>query len=150
AWILNRGLRDIYQAIVDGDHGPSVLSRLKSWFAIASRSGERRAFVYDLTIGPADAGAKIALIGNRIIGAKVFTYSRRGNPWRQLMEVVVQSFPGASGSELGVLKLDPRYLARIGVPLFRITQQRNAVSALGELITFFGYAARLLLGLHIW
>ena len=49
-----------------------------------------------------------------------------------------------------MLKLDVRYLARIGVPLFRITRQRDGVSALGELVTFLGYVVRLLLGLHIW
>ena len=61
AWILNRGLRDTYQAIIDGDGGPGLWSRIKSGIAIASRSGEIRAFVYDLTVGPPDAGAKIAL-----------------------------------------------------------------------------------------
>jgi cholesterol oxidase len=150
AWILNRGLRDTYQAIVDGDGGPGLLSRIKSGLAIASRSGEIRAFVYDLTVGAPDAGAKIALAGNRIVGTKTFTYERRCNPWRQLMDVAVETFPGASGTDKGVLKLDPHYLARIGVPLFRITRQRNAVGALADLVTFLGYAVRLLLGLHIW
>ncbi|MCK1642954.1 alpha/beta fold hydrolase [Bradyrhizobium sp. 157] len=150
AWLLNRGLRDIYQAIVDGDGGPGLLSRIKSGLAIASRSGEIRAFAYDLTVGPPDAGAKIALDGNHIVGTKTFTYERRCSPWRQLMEVALETFPGSSGTDKGVLKLDVRYLARIGVPLFRITQQRNGVSALGDLVTFLGYVVRLLLGLHIW
>ena len=150
AWILNRGLRDTYQAIIDGDGGPGLWSRIKSGIAIASRSGEIRAFVYDLTVGPPDAGAKIALAGNSIVGTKTFTYERRCNPWRQLMNVAVETFPGASGTDKGVLKLDLHYLARIGVPLFRITHQRNGVSALGDLVTFLGYVVRLLLGLHIW
>ena len=150
AWILNRGLRDTYQAIVDGDGGPGLLSRIKSGLAIASRSGEIRAFVYDLRVGTPDAGAKIALPGNSVVGTKIFTYERRCNPWRQLMDVAIETFPGASGTDNGVLKLDPYYLARIGVPLFRITRQRNAVSALGELVTFLGYFVRLLLGLHVW
>ena len=47
--------------------------------------------------------------------------------------------PASSGTDKGVLKLDLRYLARIGVPLFRITHQRNGVSALGDLVTFLGY-----------
>ncbi len=49
-----------------------------------------------------------------------------------------------------VLRLDARYLVRIGVPLFRITKQQDGVTALAELVSFFGYFARLLLGMHIW
>jgi len=151
AWILNRGLRDTYQAIVDGDGGPGLWSRIKSGLAIASRSGEIRTFGYKLTIGTPDAGAKIALNGNDIVGTKTFTYERRCNPWRQLMDVTLETFPGLSaGTAEGILKLDVRYLARIGVPLFRITRQRDGVSAIGELATFLGYVVRLLLGLHIW
>ena len=151
AWILNRGLRDTYQAIVDGDGGPGLWSRIKSGLALASRSGEIRGFVYDLTIGTPDPGAKIALDSNKIVGTKTFTYERRCNPWRQLMEVTLETFPGLTGSAgERVLKLDVRYLARIGVPLFRITRQRDGTSAIGELVTFFGYVVRLLLGLHIW
>ena len=151
AWVLNRGLRDTYQAIVDGDGGPGLLSRIKSGLAIASRSGEIRAFHYDLTIGTPDPGAKIALVGNKIVGTKTFTYERRCNPWHQLMDVTLEKFPGLSGSVAErLLQLDARYLARIGVPLFRITRQRDGVSAIGELVTFLGYVTRLLLGLHIW
>jgi cholesterol oxidase len=151
AWILNRGLRDTYQAIVDGDGGPGLWSRIKLGLAAASRSGEIRGFVYDLTIGAPDDRAKIALDGNKIVGNKTFTYERRCNPWRQLMEVTLETFPGLSGkADERVLKLDVRYLARIGVPLFRVTRQRDGASAIGELVTFFGYVVRLLLGLHFW
>jgi pimeloyl-ACP methyl ester carboxylesterase len=150
AWVLNRGLRDSYQAIADGDGGPGFFSRVKSGLAIASHSGAARAFIYDLKIGTPDAGAKIALNGDHIIGTKTFTYERRCNPWRQLMEVTLERFPGVSGTSQRVLKLDVGYLARIGVPLFRITRQRNGVSAISELATFLGYFLRLLLGQHIW
>jgi len=150
AYLLNRGLRDIYQAITDGDNGSSVWERIKSGLALASHAGEVRALVYDLTIGPADPGAKITLSGSTITGTKSFTYERRGNPWRQLLEVKLGDFPALAGGVDAVLKLDVRFLARIGVPLFRLTQQRDGVSALGELLTFLGYFARLLLGIHIW
>ncbi|MDP9631042.1 UNVERIFIED_ORG: choline dehydrogenase-like flavoprotein [Ensifer adhaerens] len=151
AWTLNRGLRDGYQALVDGDDGPGIWSRLKSAFAIASRSGEIRALSYDLTIGPRDVGGKITLAGNRIVGTKTFTYERRCNPWRQLMEVRLDRFPGLSAdSGERVLKLDVGYLARIGLPLFRIVNQRDGANTIGELLTFFGFVTRLLLGLHIW
>lgn len=151
AWVLNRGLRDTYQAFVDGDGGPGLWSRIKSGLAIASRSGEIRTFGYDLTIGTRDPGSKITLDGTKIAGTKTFTYERRCNPWRQLMDVTLEAFPGLNGSATErSLKLDVRYLVRIGVPLFRITRQRDGVSAIGELVTFLGYVARLLLGLHIW
>ncbi|TPJ52335.1 alkaline phosphatase D family protein [Mesorhizobium sp. B2-6-4] len=168
AWLLNRGLRDIYQAIVGdndgpglfsriyraivGDNvGPGLFSRVKSGLAIASRSGEIRALVYDLRIGSPDAHTKLLLSGDHIIGTKTFTYERRCNPWRQLMEVTLERFPGMSSSTAErVLKLDVGYLARIGVPLFRVTRQRDGVATIGELVTFLGYFVRLLLGQHIW
>lgn len=151
AWTLNRGLRDSYQALVDRDGGPGIWSRVKSAFSIASRSGEIRALRYDLTIGPPDVGGKIALAGNRIVGTKTFTYERRCNPWRQLMEVTLDRFPGLSPDNgERVLKLDVGYLARIGVPLFRIVNQRDGANTIGELLTFFGFVTRLLLGMHIW
>lgn len=150
AWVLNRGLRDIYQAIVGGDAGPGLFRRVKSGLAIASHSGEIRAFVYDLKIGTPDAGANFTLYGDHIIGTKTFTYERRCNPWRQLMEVTLERFPGMSSTAERVLKLDVGYLARIGVPLFRVTRQRDGVATIGELATFLGYFLRLLLGQHIW
>ncbi|OCP35236.1 alkaline phosphatase D family protein [Ensifer sp. LC163] len=151
AWVLNRGLRDSYQARVDGDGGPGTWARAKSAFAIASRSGEIRTLRYDLTIGPPDVGGKITLGDNRIVGTKTFTYERRCNPWRQLMEVTLDRFPGLNGdSRERVLKLDAGYLARISVPLFRIVNQRDGANTIGELLTFFGFVTRLLLGMHIW
>jgi len=63
-----------------------------------SRSQAARAksegFVYDLHHRHAGPGAKIALDGNKIVGSKTFTYERRCNPWRQLMEVTLETFPG--------------------------------------------------------
>ncbi|MGO7956467.1 alkaline phosphatase D family protein [Rhizobium leguminosarum] len=151
AWLLNRGLRDVYQALVDGDGGPGFWQRLRSGLAIASRSGEIRAFVYELEIGQPDRGPALSLDDHRIIGTKRFTYERSCNPWRQLMEVALERFPAAEGTPAErVLKLDPNYLARLGVPLFRITEQRDGIAALAELATFFGFFLRLLLGLHIW
>ncbi|HLF11487.1 MAG TPA: GMC oxidoreductase, partial [Gammaproteobacteria bacterium] len=149
AWIRNRGLRDFWQAF--GDDGPGWGSRIKSGVALASRSGEIRAFQYDLTIGTPDTGTTLTLSGHRILGSKRLTYNHRGNPWRQLMEVRLDQFPGLTAqSSERVLKLDVRYLARIGVPLLRIAKQGDGATAIGELASFFGYVVRLVLGLHIW
>ena len=153
AWLLNRGLRDVYQAIFDsssGPSGPGFFSRLKSGIAIASRAGAIRTLTYDLEIGAAVAGADITLQSNQIVGVKRFTYNRRGNPWRQLMEITLDAFPGLDSGAQRVLQLDTAYLARIGVPLFRIKEQEDSVSAIADLLGFFGYFIRLLLGIHIW
>ena len=150
AWLLNRGLRDIYQAIVDGHGGSGPFSRIRSGLAVASRSGALRELIYDLTIGVPNANAELELAGDRIVGVKSFTYNRRCNPWRQLMEVTLEHFPGSTGDEKQTLTLDLGYLARIGVPLFRVTAQRDGVSTIGELAGFLGYFLRLLLSQHIW
>ncbi|WP_171236460.1 alpha/beta fold hydrolase [Ruegeria sp. HKCCA6837] len=153
AWFWNRGLRDVYQAVFDGSSGPpgsGLLSRIKSGIAIASRAGEVRRFVYDLQIGIVAPGGDFTLSGSRIRGVKRFTYNRRGNPWRQLMEIELDVFPGIDTAQPRVLKLDTAYLARIGVPLFRIVKQADSVKAITDLGGFLGYFLRLLLGIHIW
>jgi len=158
AWFLNRGKRDIYQSVFgEKDRrkktkSSGVWRRITSGIALASRGGEVRALVYDLNIAAQpDAGALFALNGARIRGRKRFTYSRRGNPWRQLLEVELDEFPGMEPScTERVLELDTRYLARIGVPLFRIVKQHDGVTALAEVASFFTYFVRLLIGIHIW
>ena len=152
AWWGNRGKRDTNAASGD-DGGPDWLSRIKAGWALASRAGEERALIYDLTVGNPDLGAVFDLRGptRRILGRKTFTYARRANPWRQLMEVELEEFPGLKGStDERILKLDTRYLARIGVPLFRIVGQNDGVTALADSGSFLGYFVRLLLGIHIW
>ncbi|MBN1240265.1 MAG: GMC family oxidoreductase N-terminal domain-containing protein, partial [Gammaproteobacteria bacterium] len=149
AYLANRGLRDIWQAVFDGDGGPGFWCRLKGGLALASRAGEVRAFVYDLQVGQAESGGQLALTGSRIVGRKRFTYARRANPWRQLMEIRLDEFPGLGG-RTRVLTLDPRYLARIGVPLIRVTKQSDGATALADLLSFGCFIVRLLLGVHIW
>ncbi len=153
AWLRNRGLRDIYQAFFassGGSSGPGIWSRIKSGIAIASRAGEVRRLVYDLEIGQALPDASITLEGNRIYGVKRFTYNRRGNPWRQLMEVKLDTFPGLDTNTPTILRLDTAYLARIGVPLFQVTKQSDSVTAIADMLGFFGHFLRILLGIHIW
>lgn len=148
AYLFNRGWRDIYQA--GGDGGPGPWSRFVSGNALASRAGEIRWLDYELTVG-APTKSEIALTGDKIRGRKRFTYVRRANPWRQLMDVILEDFPGLKKHEdARTLKLDPVHLTRIGVPLFQITRQPDGATALAELISFFGYFVRLLVGIHIW
>ena len=150
AWTLNRGLRDIYQAATGSDGGPGFLSRVRSGLALASHAGEIRTLGYELWIGAAQTGPNFQLIGNRIIGKKTFTYARRANPWRQLMEVSLDRFPGMVHGQDAVLTLDSGFLARIGVPLMRLVRQRDAVASIAELGSFLGYFTRLVIGIHMW
>ncbi|MCO5063899.1 MAG: alkaline phosphatase D family protein [Rhizobiaceae bacterium] len=153
AWLLNRGLRDTYQSLVDGDGGGQYTGgwqRIKAGLGIASKSGAIRTLSYDLTVGTPELEPSLKLTGMKISGTKTFSYMRRGNPWRQLMDVSVDRFPGLQRGETFTLKLDTGYLAQIGIPLFQITKQLNAVGALAELGMFAGYFIRLLLTHHIW
>lgn len=152
AWIWNRGLRDTWQAVFNGgDGGPGFMARVKGGIALATRAGEVRLIKYDLRIGNPVRSNGLQLNGDRVTGAKRFTYGRRANPWRQLMRMSLEEFPGLGNKESRrVLELDLAYLARIGVPLFRITNQADGATALAEVASFFGYFLRLLVGIHIW
>jgi cholesterol oxidase len=80
---------------------------------------------------------------------KTVTYERRANPWRQLMELRLDAFPGrAQGG--GRLELDLKHLAEEGVPLLKIVEQNDQVGALADLAALVAYVLRLLLGTHVW
>ncbi|MGD8810382.1 MAG: GMC oxidoreductase, partial [Gammaproteobacteria bacterium] len=150
AYLANRGGRDIWQSFGESDGGPNGCSRFKSGLALASRSGEIRLLEYVLDIGT-PTKTDISLSGTAIVGRKEFTYRRKSNPWRQLMDVSLDEFPGLRRRERRrVLRLDPVHLTRIGVPLFHVTRQADGATAIADLIAFFGYFIRLLVGLHIW
>jgi choline dehydrogenase-like flavoprotein len=48
------------------------------------------------------------------------------------------------------LALDMGYLSKAGIPLIRITQQQNQVTALMDLASFGAYVTRMLLGIHFY
>jgi len=121
-------LRDTYQAIVDGDGGAGTMVAYQIGLAIASRSGEIRTFGYKLTIGTPDAGAKIALNGNDIVGTKTFNVRTALQPVAPAHGCDARNVPRVERwHREGILKLDVRYLARIRVPLFRITPSAMAL-----------------------
>lgn len=151
AWIWNRGLRDTWEAVLEGKGGPTLWARFKSGLALATRAGEMRLIKYELRIGDARPGCELELGGDRISGTKRFTYNRRANPWTQLMEMSLEQFPGLHRTKPRPdLTLDLAFLGRIGVPLFRIKRQADGVTALAELASFLGYFTRLLIGIHVW
>ncbi|MCB1691553.1 MAG: alpha/beta fold hydrolase [Pseudomonadales bacterium] len=146
AWLLNRGLRDAWQTLIEDDESPDIAARLRGAFALASRAGERRNIVYRFTIDKTMKGE--APRESAVVGRKVMTYSRASNPLRQLMALSLESFPGLSGR--GQLELDPSYLARIGVPLFRVREQQDAVRTAVDVLALVGYLVRLMIAVHGW
>ena len=154
AYLINRGLRDIWQAIFDPGGGSGGLARgwqrVIGFFRLTTRAGEKRWLHYRLRIGTPDAASQIKLANDQIVGSKLFTYKRRANPWRQLLQMRLRAFPGMQNSGPRTLELDQQFLMRIGIPLIRITKQSDGVTALAELGSFFAYLSRLLLGIHIW
>jgi len=165
AWALNRGLRDITQLVLKQLTGmtppdmdePGVKERVLSGLALASRAGEVRLLEYDLLISKvlthdAPWASPSMMEGQRIKGRKQLTYSRRGNPWEQLMTMTLERFPGLSwpACTRPALKLNMAYLADIGVPLLRITRQRDMPSALMDLISLAMLFVRMLLNIHVW
>jgi choline dehydrogenase-like flavoprotein/alpha-beta hydrolase superfamily lysophospholipase len=154
AYLINRGLRDIWQAIFDPGGGSGGLARgwqrIIGFFRLTTRAGEKRWFHYKLRIGTPDASSEIQLVDDQIVGRKLFTYKRRANPWRQLLQMQLRRFPGMQDDCPRTLELDQQFLTRIGIPLIRITQQSDGVTALAELGSFFAYLSRLMLGIHVW
>ncbi|MES2531115.1 MAG: alpha/beta fold hydrolase, partial [Pseudomonadota bacterium] len=174
AWVRNRGVRDTVQWVQDRWlNGASaangslpfkyeVKGRVRSAWQLGSRAGAVRLMDYELTVGDAvprscDAGsASLAkqFQGQPIRGEKRLTYSRKANPWRQLMEVKLSVFPGLAADTAGragaVLRLDPAYLANQGMPLLRIVRQQDQPSALVDMASLGLYVLRILLHVHVW
>lgn len=164
AWFFNRGLRDSIDVIVQRWREGRLFTRA-TWkefrdrgrqaLALTTRAGEIRELTYALRTGavthrkktPIDV--RLFLQSKKIGGVKTLTYNRRANPWRQLMQLRLDQFPGLAGSG-SVLELDPKYLVAKSVPLFKIAGQSDQVAALADVASFTAYVLRLLLGIHTW
>lgn len=160
AWFLNRGARDMYQSVRDkgirGINAPKSAKwkRFLNALALASRAGEVRTLRYHLTLGKAahcadefSTMARQLEKQTQLNAVKKLSYTRRANPWRQLMEMRLENFPLAKGL---VLKLDTRFLAKRGAPLFRISQQQDQPTAMADGLSFLAYAFRLLINNQLW
>ena len=162
----NRGLRDSVLWTIDRfkGEGPAPTrddepfsgsdGAPEEFLGVEFRAGAVRLLQYELKIDGvigADVPAEVAksFRGAVIRGEKRLTYSRRANPWRQLMEVSLKAFPRA-GKTGSVLTLDTGYLARQGVPLFRVVQQQDKVKALVDIACLGLYLARMLIHIHVW
>jgi cholesterol oxidase len=179
AWLVNRGTRDTWQewrqararkaearrrGEPSSGGGIAPLSTVEQFLALlrlATRAGEVRRFDYVLTIeevtrnGFTDNDGK-ALPGlpwqaqRAITGCKRLTYDRRANPWLQLTRLRLERFPGLRDVGAPRLRLDPGFMAGVGVPLMRIARQRDHASALADLASFGLYLARVLISTHLW
>ena len=166
AWLWNRGLRDIWQsffpAVKKRREKPmwqmlmAIPSRFSGVIGLASRAGEVRLLEYRLSLEGHPWRRKDTPIETKglaaraeIRGVKRLTYSRRSNPWRQLMRMHLTKLPGLAFGK-PVLDLDPKYLAGQGVPLFKVVGQNDQVAALADVISFLAYFLRLLLNIHMW
>jgi cholesterol oxidase len=148
AYLWNRGWRDLWSSWAEIWRHRGQFDRL---LALASRAGEVRRFDYALQIGSPQGENKellrLASDHPRFEGCKRFTYSLRGNPWRQLMELQLSGFLGAARP---MLELDGRFMARQAVPLARIVSQQTQVHALAETASFALYCLRLFVNIHVW
>ncbi|MEM8561038.1 MAG: alpha/beta fold hydrolase [Pseudomonadota bacterium] len=164
AYLLNRGVRDLWQsrptslswrALFSAQTWKAVHQSIETFLHVASHAGEVRTFDYALDIqSPAtltsEDGLKLPADQTAIRGKKTITYTRRSNPLRQMMEVSLSTFPMMRPTPSPpTLSLVPEFLARKGLPLFRITRQSNEPNALFELASLGGYFARCIVWLHL-
>lgn len=162
AWWLNRGLRDITQGLVrlvsaQTDTQVNVLSLIGGLFRTASQAGEIRLIDYDLRLDEVTHQdgcwhGRTDLAGQVIQGHKRITYARKGNPWKQLTTMQLNRFPGLPmpPPKARMLTLNLAYLADIGIPLIRVTRQRDLPTTLADLAALGMLFTRMLARIHMW
>ncbi|MET0520035.1 MAG: alpha/beta fold hydrolase [Burkholderiaceae bacterium] len=171
AWFFNRGWRDSMQFLLEAmsDAKAAAPAQAGLWarirqqardaWALASHGGELRLMEYEIEIGrPAGkddgeipAWAR-ALVGQRVSGEKHISYTRRGNPWKQLSTLMLKRgpFQPLRGEREATLALCLFYLARQRVPLLRLTRSADSASAIRDVGSLMAYVFRMLIGLHVW
>lgn len=171
AWSCNRGWRDITQKALKlirqalrveaPEEGPAkpLLTYIREYIVdivrLCSRAGAVRTIAYDFTLDKpnklaADAGFTADMFtGKSMRGVKRLTYSLGASPLSQLVMLSLKSFPRMPWLRRApILVLNPRYLARRGVPLMRVVKQQNRISALSDLFAFTMYTLRVVLQTH--
>ncbi|XOV89887.1 MAG: alkaline phosphatase D family protein [Pseudomonadota bacterium] len=151
AWLLNRGLRDIWQGLASGQ---PTWGMARDVLAVATRAGEIRTLEYLLAIDVVHkddaAMPALSLAGQQITGTKRLNYHRASNVLHQLMTLALTGFPALMSRPAPVLTLEPGYLARIGVPLLEVVDQKDTPTTLLDLLKIGGYMARLMVSTHGW
>lgn len=164
AWLLNRGLREIWLAAgrlfsrdkrEEARRPQTTLShRIRQLLALASHAGERRHYRYEFTVThDVDHGHdRIFSAGDRLVGEKTIAYVWRGNPWRQWMdmELYVERPERGRRHHLGRMSVDlPYYVTRHAMQL-QLTDQDSQPQAIADFFSFFAYTARVFGKIHIW
>ena len=162
-WLRNRGFRDIWRSLGDrnGNQESSIFQTLREFHALSSRSGEKRAFNYHLSLKKPRSGWPKHLNGFAtdalqisILGSKKFNYSRRSNPIRQLEVFHLTKFPGLQTSNLftrkkpTILRFDPTFSSYDDKPLVSIANQEDQPSALMDIFGFLSYFLRATIHIH--
>lgn len=164
AWLPNRGLRDLWQALAEQAAGTASGplrpgERLRQAIALASRAGEVRRFDYALELGRPtriDPGAHPGLAALaagprwRISGHKRLGYARRVSPVAQLMRMRVTAFGGLGLGRPDTLEVSPSYFAQMQQPLVRLRSHPDLPGAYSDLASFGLYLARIVLNSHLW
>lgn len=168
AWFMNRGWRDSVFALQDAwtQRKAPKAGQASGWqrfkalainaWNLASHAGQVRRMDYTLEIGagPSDTPAwSRPLQGLKLAGGKRISYTRRGNPWKQLSTLTLDvSGPlrAVSGRSAPVLELDLYYLARQRQPLLRITRAQDLPSVIRDVGQLMAYVTRLLAQVHVW
>ena len=171
AFAVNRGFRDLFKRLFPRDYEKPLLPRIREGFLkkmmfapkAASHAGEKRTLRYNLEVGKNSIAVNRSidhlsfdcLLGQKLLGEKVFTYSINSNPWKQLSEVFIKSLPEPKDkkwtlSKEAKLSLDTHHLARTGIPLMRLAAQDNHVTALLDILSFILYLVRMIVMIHFW
>jgi cholesterol oxidase len=179
-WLRNRGLREVWElasirwnrwwntapqapGLQSQGQQPSFCQVFVSLWKQATKAGEVRRFDYDLQLGQVtralnpplpvfqvDPNLPLDDPKRAIKGHKRLTYERCSSPWTQLTELTLTRFPGLKAKTLPVLCLDTRFLANQGIPLLRISHQRDHAEALAEMVSLGLYLARVVISTHLW
>jgi cholesterol oxidase len=167
AYLRNRGIRDIYQAIIKWFKKSKIknlsiealVNAIKSLWnfcivfeRVLTRASEVRTFNYDLqvdAIHKSDPNFDSIFAKQVIQGVKRLTYNCRANPWEQMLEMTLTKFPLLDFNKKSKLKVDGRFLANQDIPLAEISKQANQVNALLDMASFGLFMSRIIINNHL-
>lgn len=161
AWWKNRGRYELPRMIsrwLRGESRPGgtgLLGMLTGWLAIASRAGEVRRMVYELSV----VSGRLLAPGALLSGEKRIAYSAAqqnqadpwSSPWDQLTKLPVSlRTPEVAARRVGVFEVDLPYFVQQHAAQLQVVAQEDQPRALADLYSLFAYLVRLVGGIHFW